>query len=472
MTSSSAVATCPPPPLFDENWDWNENYVLRPSETQPLLFEESMYYHSTNRPGFFALLSAYANSSAKQQRSYRMELLPQVLTLIDPSRDAYISQAEFFKPNRRVVNLWRIGLCYVDIDYYGIDHLRDLSPEQVAGKILTYCDDKRIPFPSCIVSSGRGLYLKWFLTSAIPRKALPRWNALEQVLVDLFSPFGSDPKAKDASRVLRLESTINTKTGKTVGVIYPTNHEPAQYNFEDLCTELFPHSRDELQNRRRQHEERRQGFRAIKSDNKQTDGLHKFSNNQLNWDRLEDLRKLAHLRGGVKPGMRDTFLFLAICFATWTLAPSNLYLEVEALAKEFAPSYGRSQVHGYASSAISRAIEAKSGKLKEFEGHLVDPRYSWKNATLVEWLHMEPSEERQMQTIMSEAESNDRARKRDEKRRRQLGAVDRQTYLAPSEDRRATTRLMSAKGDTPTQIAYALGISTNTVYRYLSSHLD
>ena len=54
-----------------------------------------------------------------RQRSYRLDLLPQVLASLDRHNDTYISQAEFFKPNRRLVNLWgnaaaqnNLGLSY------------------------------------------------------------------------------------------------------------------------------------------------------------------------------------------------------------------------------------------------------------------------------------------------------------------------------------------------------------------------
>ena len=53
-----------------------------------------------------------------RQRSYRLDLLPQVLASLDRHNDTYISQAEFFKPNRRLVNLWRLGLAFVDLDTY------------------------------------------------------------------------------------------------------------------------------------------------------------------------------------------------------------------------------------------------------------------------------------------------------------------------------------------------------------------
>jgi hypothetical protein len=58
-----------------------------------------------------------------------------VLGLLDPSLDSYVSQAEFLKPNRRVVNLLRLSLSYIDLDIYNssdFSHLKNYAPESVA----------------------------------------------------------------------------------------------------------------------------------------------------------------------------------------------------------------------------------------------------------------------------------------------------------------------------------------------------
>lgn len=82
--------------------------------------DESFYYHSIDRNGFFSILqsSQSSNTASKLQKSYSLELFPQVIMQIDRSFDTYISQSEFFKPNRREVNLLRMSVLYVDIDVY------------------------------------------------------------------------------------------------------------------------------------------------------------------------------------------------------------------------------------------------------------------------------------------------------------------------------------------------------------------
>lgn len=431
---------------------------------QPGLWGEVDFFHSTARQGFFSILSKKNDSTT--QRSYRLSDLTQVLQLVDKRHDTYISQAEFTRPNRRVVNLARIGLCFVDVDFYGVDVLRYLTPDQVAGQILNFSNDNGIPIPSVIISSGRGLYLKWFLSSTIPRQALPRWNAIQGNLVSLFDSFGADVKAKDASRVLRLESTLNTKTGNTVQVIWG-QETPTLYDFEELSRELLPLDRHELRVEKKGREARKTLLTLLNGESKARG--HKGLNPlRLNWDRLEDIRKLAIMRGGVQPGARDIFLFLGICFASWVIAPGQLYFEAEALAREFAPGLSRNQIHGYTSTAINRAHAAAKGEKQEWNGQLKDPRYRYSNARLVEALRITPDEERHLKTIISQGEAKERDRLRDEKRRRATGARTRQSYLGAAKDRRATARLMAAQGRKPAEIAQALGVSRMSVSRYLS----
>ena len=72
--------------------------------------EEAATYHDRARTGFFSLLVAVGKD--KKQEAYRLTDMPRVLGMLDASRDTWLSQAEFFKPNRRVVNLARIGLLF------------------------------------------------------------------------------------------------------------------------------------------------------------------------------------------------------------------------------------------------------------------------------------------------------------------------------------------------------------------------
>ena len=91
------------------------------STTQLELFNESALPEAVtlhaDRPGFFSLLVKPSGLTPRQS-SYRVDVLPQVLAALDPDIDSYMSQATFFRPNRRLVNLWHLPLCFVDLDTY------------------------------------------------------------------------------------------------------------------------------------------------------------------------------------------------------------------------------------------------------------------------------------------------------------------------------------------------------------------
>mgnify|MGYP000914561070 FL=1 len=52
----------------------------------------------------------------KIQRAYRPGDRPKVIEALDQERDTWIFQAEFIKPNRRVVYLLRLNLYFFDTD--------------------------------------------------------------------------------------------------------------------------------------------------------------------------------------------------------------------------------------------------------------------------------------------------------------------------------------------------------------------
>ena len=209
---------------------------------------EAITLHA-NQPGFFSVL-ILPTASTPRQSSYRVDVLPQVLAALDPNIDSYMSQATFFKPNRRVVNLWHLPLCFVDLDVYNTEYASN-DPEGLSLAVRQHLADIGIPPASMVIHSGRGLYLKWLLKSPLPQAALPQWTAVERELISRLADFGADPKAKDASRVLRLVCTVNTKQRdpelRKVRVLWieEVDGEPLLHDFEQLADSVLPFTRKE-----------------------------------------------------------------------------------------------------------------------------------------------------------------------------------------------------------------------------------
>ena len=194
--------------------------------------EEASLIHNPEDFGYFSLLwvkpqyqpqvdrgERTANSAPKEQCSYPLRIMPKVIMELDQTLDTWYSQADFTGLNRRIVNLLRLNLCFADLDTYKTEW-QGTTPEHICYCICGYCRDEGLPEPSLILYSGRGLQIKWLLERPIPRAALPRWNAIQSHLVSALERFGADQGARDASRVLRLVDTINTRSGERVRVIW------------------------------------------------------------------------------------------------------------------------------------------------------------------------------------------------------------------------------------------------------------
>ncbi|WP_354011523.1 replication protein [Endozoicomonas lisbonensis] len=417
---------------------------------------EAGSYLDQGRYGYFSLLIQQLNR--KQQVSYRLTDLHQVLPLVDPTKDTWISQAEFLLPNRRVVNLARIGLLFVDVDTYRMPWAKGRTPDQQVDSFLYFCEQAGVPQPSLVIWSGRGLHAKWLLDGTLPRQALPRWNACQRFLVDLLHETGADPRAKDASRVLRLVDTVNSRSQQVARVLHitsGTDDKPKRYDFEWLCEMLLPMARWDLEKAGKKRKNRLSLVSDLAGK-----GQRSFSGRRLAWDRLEDIRTLQKLRmlkggkekdGKVKAGERMSLLFWQMNFLLLSGATHSggLWHEAAELARQMDPNWG------YRSSELStlyrkaRAFEA--GEKVEFNGRRYPPLYTPKNDTLISLLSIGDDEQKQLKTIISRSESRTRDRLRKEKKRRAAGVVDRATW--------------EASALSQTKPWEALGMSRRTWYR-------
>ena len=432
---------------------------------------EHRAYHDTTAKGFFSLLVQH--DDRKRQSSYALEHMPTVLSLVDPTRDSWLTQAQFTRPNRRVVNLARIGLLFADLDTYREPWAVGRSPDQLAAAVLHFCAEEGIPSPSLIVSSGRGLQVKWLLSSVLPRGALPRWNAVQKALVDKLRFVGSDPLARDASRVLRLVNTVNSRSGMVCHVVHVEEDgmgHPVRYEFDYLAEFLLPVSRASIVTSRQAREAReRPDLKVIDGDGRK--GLKRFSGRQLAWDRLEDLRRLAVMRRGVDGlvdgGSRMMRLFWRLNFLLLSGATNSALMMKEAgeLARQLDPSWRwRQQELG---SLYAKAKAYEKGETVEFNGARHTPLYTPRNDTLISLFRITDEEQSDLRTIISKTE----ARRRDALRKAASRAgkhVPRSVIAGRIDERRKEALQLRAQGLSPDEIAQRLKVSRRTVFADLS----
>jgi hypothetical protein len=463
--------------------------------------DEPLLYHDPSRGGYTSFFSLVG---PRHQHTVHLRDFEEGLARMRGlGTDVYVAQNEFFRPDRKVVHCARLTSLYIDLDVYKEPRLRGWSLDRLTGLVELTCEDKAVPPPTVVVFSGQGLQLKWVLERPVPRDALPRWQAVQRELFRRFEHIGADKNALDASRVLRLVGTRSSRTGELVRVVCGARTctmggalagGSVVYNFDVLAHELLAIDRFELEAaadaiaarraddladlqrsaQRRKAEAERLVVIPGGLDPRRHSGTPLVPS-KLAWDRLGDLETLACERGwnaGVPDGSRDTFMFLAACFLADACVTRRLHDEVRALAKQYVPGWTSERLARCISAVVARAEMSARGEKVRFpdvaNGPLVDARYHYSNAKLIETLEITCDEQKKLKTIIGADERRFRDRERKAAERRMNNAMLRPDYCARSQERAERARALHEQGAKPGAIAEALGISRTQVRKYLA----
>jgi hypothetical protein len=166
------------------------------------------------------------------------------------SSDCWISQHTYKKRRRVSENLRSFGSGFVDLDYYKNPKLNHLDETEVIKLVLKAIDFHQIPLPSYIVSSGRGLQVKWIFTNQIPRHAYTKFAATLKCLIKEFlSEFEADIAAMMPTQLLRLVGTKN-QAGGMVHIAWKneSNGNLEIYDFNNWCKSILPYTIEEFRN--------------------------------------------------------------------------------------------------------------------------------------------------------------------------------------------------------------------------------
>lgn len=319
-------------------------------------------------------------------------------------KDVYISQNTFNNRSRRLTHLKELKALYIDIDCYKVN----LSKEAV--KYFMENDlYGQIPVPNMLIDSGRGLYYIIFLENT-KVEDLPKWQLVERYLYEKLKKLGADNKALDATRVLRVVGSTNSKNNELVKVIDTYDY---QYTLDEIIENYIPEVNED-----RKEKQKPKGVRK-KGRKKKFVSLFNLYN--LYYTRFKDIKKLVEIRNYEMTGYREITLFLIRYFLNVYHGDDDLVMEeVIEINNSFTEPLEINEVFNATRSGVIGATESV---------------YKYSNDKLIKLLDITPSEQKEMATIIGKSEKYYRNNKnRRDNRRDENGLTQRESSKLNNEN--------------------------------------
>ncbi|KFX54739.1 DNA-binding response regulator [Clostridium botulinum] len=396
--------------------------VLRQQEyNEPIEYLNTV--HGTSK-GW--ITRAEVSSSFNQWHYKYNDLVKQDFT----GENNYISLNTFYSTYRRLEYLKELKAHFIDLDIYKTK----FTKEQVLMRLDEEYFNKSIPRPNLIIDSGRGLYLIWMINS-VPSQALPLWKAVEEYLYKELKVFGADRQALDATRVLRVPGSINSKSNTVVEVL-------EQYEYVYDLREIQEGYLPELDKSKPKK----------KGRPSKTVFIHR--ERSLYYARIQDIIKLCELRNYDLKGQRELILFLYRYWLCYFTEDTQKALEdILELNNQFVLPLSKTEVIRATRSA-ERVFLSK------------DKRYKYKNKTLIDLLEIIELEETYMKTIISDKEykrrQNNAFRKRYQEKLKLDGKLTKKEQI---NIQRQKIKALLEQGFTQKDISKELNIPSRTIER-------
>ena len=293
--------------------------------------------------------------------------------------NVYITLNTFCKTYRRIECIKELNALFIDLDTYKTD----FTKEQILINLNENHFKQSMPIPNFIIDSGRGLYLIW-LIKKVPSMGLPLWKAVEEYFYKTLKEFGADRQALDATRILRVPGSFNSKTHTEVKII---DNYDYLYELREIQSEYMPELSEKAPVRR---------GRPLKIK-------YIFRERSLYHARILDLIKLCELREYDLKGHRELILFLYryyLCYFTEDIEKA-LYdtLELNSMFRQ-----------PLTENEVTRATKSAEKVYKD-----QNKDYKYKNETLINLLEISDEEQKKMKTIISKDEYKRRKRLRNNK---------------------------------------------------------
>lgn len=427
--------------------------------------------------------------------------------------------------NRRLSSVMLLNACWIDIDlaHPGESWLKKHpgsrvpqgDPQSLAHLLVQQLDDAGLPAPTHIVATGGGLCAKWLFSEPIHVAARARWqsvqthilNAVEAIQVACDVGGGDvrwpvDRNASDAARILRLVGTVNPRWGNFCWVCWDGGVE---YDFGDLADRVLPYSRAqvaawvEASKEWKQWDKNRAMAAAAGMRKGMASAKKKTDQAQVDIDelladeaartlwvgRFEFGRAVIEARGGAKSTERNNLYWPMASALAWSCGGNEGQLKADLLAlwqdlfQGGCDSWTRDEALNSASSVVRRLQEPMvSGK----------GNYRFKTSTWLERLAATQQEIKQFGHLLgggglkARGQCNAGAMSFEpmrglsfdaylaETRRRQALAGIRSAKVRKTnhgQEKREKAREMALSGLSQAAIAAGLGISQQTVSRWI-----
>ncbi len=383
-------------------------------------------------------------------KNTNLNYIKEITQEFNGQENVYITPNTIYVPFRRVENIRQFRALFLDFDNIGEDK------HYVSYNIFELAAQDVIPMPTMIVDSGRGLHVYWRIKNA-PYGALYSWQEIEDMLYHRLKHLGADRQATDATRLLRLPNTINSKSNSECNVLWIDDKtEYSMYDLKDKYIKV-----------------KKKPKTSTKTTNKVIANAF-FNSYSLHMDRATDLITLCELRKYKVEGHRNMLLH---CYAYWigiyVRSKEELADSVNNLNNKFKPPLKQTEVNAIL-RCVPKAIDKfiayeqgiRNGEDKRVSKGMKDKAGYWyKNETLIERLGITVEEQRHLKTIIGTRVKYDRKNeKRNKARRNENGLTPKQQEL---QDLKVKILELKEQGLSLRKIANKLNITLGKVQRVL-----
>jgi hypothetical protein len=363
--------------------------------------------------------------------------------------DTYISMNPMMWKDKKIrrdkQHVSALRWLYVDLDIYRSDY-SELTKEQILWNLEEDYFGIKMPQPTYVIDSGRGMYLLWRIDEH--RLAYPRWVKVQNYLTNALLEYGADTSVvSDSSRVLRAVGSINSKSNTRVNIL--RKYAMRVYTLYDIMTQYMDYS-------------------SISNNSKKklTENSHNSKIIFLNTpytllnSRLIDLERLLVMHRDYDNSHRECILFL---YRYWTLCISDDM----ALALNKTIELNNRIIHKL---PIKEVIKATKSAEKYYKNN---KSLKFTNTKLIDFLAISENEMKDLRTIISNKEKSNRKKDRNRKNYlRKLRCSGKNTKEVEIKKRRIKEIKYINEGKKVQEICLLLNISKSTFYedkKFLSS---